>query len=309
MKKISVILLALLFLPGFLSAKKYNLEYNLKKGDSYTVRNLIEMNIGQEIQGQPFDINMSMDMSVNYEIADVSKGLITMKVKYEEFAMTMGMPQGNISFSSSDEPAEEGTPEAIFQKLFSSFNGKSFTVKMNSKGVVNEVDGINKIINGMLEDIVEIASPENKDKAQSLVNEYFKEFFNNEKFSESMEQMTAILPDGKVEIGESWFKDFNTELMQKMNMKNKYTLLNADNDTYTLDISSNVDMVNNMGMINQEISGKQTGSILLDKKSCWIKSGLFEMQAEGVSKVESNGQIMEIPMTMDMMLKYETIKK
>ncbi len=204
MKLLSAALLLLAF-PSFdTKQEKVELRWKWQKGQElvYKSMNRTLMQFG----GSPIDQQMGYTTSMT--ATEVSEsGEAGILVKYLAVVAKGVGPGGEFEYDSEKdkEPPADG-PAAIQARMV----GQSFTMKINPRGRVTEVQGYDKVLEAMMQGVGDEGGPM---KAQ------LKQLFNNEIFKGMMQRMAPPLPEGKVAKGDTWTDDFVVKMPMLGGMK------------------------------------------------------------------------------------------
>ena len=178
------------------STESVQLKFNLPKGKTYDFNMVFDMK--QEVEAR--EMNNHMRFNYDMQVIDEKEKVKTIKTTYKRIDMTMSMGESKMDFSSEKTPSASFDPLQVVSKMLSVIKGKSFTMKVNEKGDISEVDGFEEIGQTMVK---EMNLPE-ASKAQML--EQFKSQFNDEAVKEMFSTAFNIYPDKPVKVGDSWQK-------------------------------------------------------------------------------------------------------
>lgn len=144
-------------------------------------------------------------------------GVATIEATYQRVRMDMDMPgMGKIRYdsdrpeeSTTDEDTELGVVgeqmEDMMVKPLEGLLGETFTYELAPTGKVLSVSGYDKIMQKMFESMEE--NPMGPAMADA-----FGEQLSNDSMKQQLEQMMHVLPEGPVEVSDSW----NVNLRQSM---------------------------------------------------------------------------------------------
>ena len=136
--------LFLFFLLGTITSsvfgQKQNLGFNLKIGQTYNHVMHSSSSIKQEINGQEINIDVTLSGKMAFKVTNLVNTVYSMSVSYEQLAMTMKLPNGEMIFNSEKEDKTD-----IFSSMLGEIKGKQFLVKMTSIGKIVEVENLDFI--------------------------------------------------------------------------------------------------------------------------------------------------------------------
>lgn len=176
------------------SNESVQLKFNMPKGKTYDFNMVYDMK--QEVNAR--EMNNHMRFNYDMQVVDEKEKVKTIKTTYKRIDMVMAMGENKMDFSSEKGTSASFDPMQIVSKMLSVIKGKSFTMKVDEKGDISEVDGFEEIGQTMVK---EMNLPE-ASKAQML--EQFKSQFNDEAVKEMFATAFNIYPDKPVKVGDTW---------------------------------------------------------------------------------------------------------
>ncbi len=300
MKKIITLLFLLVF-TTFAYAQAYELSLNLKKGEKYDQLVSSQMQISQKISGQEIDINLAVDGLMSYRVLSEDKSAYTMEVIYKSMGMKMIMPQMTMDFNSTDEGKEDQ-----FSKMLRAITNQPFEVKMAKNGKVLEVNNLEEIFNSSLSQFENMSAAQMDQMKSQLSQSY-----GTDAFKGNIEMVTAIFPDKKVEIGESWKSNTQLKSGFKAGINTTYTLQEKNEGYYLItgdaeiatEDTEELTQMNGMSM-KFDLDGKMISNIKVDSETGWIIESVIRQNIGGdafisdptgsrndmVSKMKMNGE-------------------
>lgn len=266
MKKGLTILLVFLGISAF---SQIDLEYNLKKGQTYKIATIADQTVEQEVMGNPMNVKQKITMGISYEVVGVSNEVFEIKCTYYRVAyesLAMGM---EVNYDS-ENPTETIDPAAIG---FSAIVDKSFSMKFNKSGEVTEVTGFEKMINEMVDGFGNL-----DEESKAVTKEQLQSQFGGEQLKKTMEQSLKLFPTtGKAKKGDTW-SITSTLGMYAMDISSNYDLVDYNRKTATINVSSQIEpstFTQNTGEMemDMEMSGSQLGQMIIDRSSGMLISG------------------------------------
>ncbi len=299
MKNLTISLFLLAFTTlGF--SQSHELALNLKNGETYEQLVSSQMQILQEISGQKIDIDMNIDGLMAYKVVGEDKDSYTLEVIYKSMGMKMVMQQMTMYFNSSDEGKEDQ-----FSKMLKAITNKPFEVVMAKNGKVKQVNNLEAIFNSSISQFDEMPAAQLEQMKSQLSQSY-----GTDAFKGNIEMVTAIFPDKKVKVGESW--KVNTQLKSgfEAGINTTYTLVEKNKDFYTISGEATIatkdteEMTQMNGMpMRFDMDGKMLSKIKVDSETGWIIEATIDQNIAGdahigdtmgsgvdmVSKMQMNG--------------------
>lgn len=292
MKKLSIF--ALFFLSIITFAQTYNISLNLKKGDTYYTLTDMKMDMLQKVMGQEVPMKMNMLIGLSFSLLDSQKDVYNLQAKYSYIGTSVSMMGQNYMMASD---ADVSIPP---NKLMAAMVNVPFTMKVKSNGDVLEVIGYEKVIEAMKN-----ALPNSPSTIE------FEKSYTKETISQNFKATFFAIPQKPVKIGDTWnavYVTKNNDIDISNNMICKLEAVDGDvyKISYTGDLIAKEGATmekQGMKMNVKKMDGKMSGTLLLDKKSSWVKSsdnvGDLNMQIEA----DMNGNMMPMESKINMIFK------
>ena len=315
MKKICGFLLLMIFVIISCAGPKIDLKFDIKPGSVYKCRVTTNQQISQTIQGQVVDMDQTITMEYRYDVKEINdQGNTIVDIVYERIGYMQDGPLGKIDYRSWEDNKEI---PALAQG-FASLIDQGFTMEISSQGTVVDIKGGDKIIDKMVKDMDLPASDEMTEKIkQSMQNQ-----FGDAALKETMKSMFSIYPDRPVGVGDSWqatwtmSKDFPFPMI----LNNTWKIKEISDTEVILDIHTKVEspeeaiLTQSLGPeIFYDLSGEQSGSMVLDRITGWCTKSQLDQIFEGTIRASdgvSGGQEgLEWPIKVAGTVTIESIKE
>ncbi len=298
MKKLSIFLAAALMImtvaviQSCKSASKTStstmLKFNLEQGKGYDYE--LVWDLDTKVAGQESYISITGLYSMN--VTSIDENIRSVTTAYK--SMRMNMKVGGMTIDiDSDKPAPDNgeaditkNPLGMMNKVIGGIIGKKFIIKVNEEGKVLEVTGFEKIVTDMID------SMNLDDNMKVQVTASFKDQFSEQNIKDQFAQVFTIFPNKEIKVGDSWEKTYSTGGKMAAKYNTTYTVKEIDGShvsmTTKTKIGSNGD--------DEDISGTQSGNILVDSKTGLMINGEFdqeiEVKTQGMTvKVTGKGKI------------------
>lgn len=322
MKKLTVLCLSVLLLFNLIvssscfnsnaektsSNEKIQLSLKMEKGDVKRVKNIIKQDISQEVMGMQQEMTQNTTLFYQYKVTEKNAGNMTVEVLYERVQMYQENQAGVVEYDSDNPP--EVLPDAAVG--YAAIVGKSFTIEITSKGKVTKVNGIDEMINDMIEEME--LDAQNREQVKELM----KNQFGEEAMRGTMENMMAIYPDEKVGINDTWDREFTNTMMIPIQVNNHYKLTDIQSNNVLIDVNSEINSIEGddtfevAGMVMKyDLKGTQSGKITVDRETGWTNDSEIKQKMNGTITVtgEMMGEEgMSWPITINTTIKNETIE-
>ncbi|MTI20043.1 hypothetical protein E1176_03325 [Fulvivirga sp. RKSG066] len=295
--------LLLLTLATVAQAQKYDLGLTLKQGETYNQVMQSDISIVQDFGGQSMEINMKISGNMAFEVAAVENDSYQLKTVFKSLNMAMKMPQGTTEFSS-----ENPTEGDVFSSMLAAIKDQPFDVVMKKNGKVTSVKKLDEMWGKTVDQFEELPAMQKQQIKEQLMKAYGEEAMIG-----NMEMVTAIYPEGKVKIGDTWTVSTNLEAGMAAKLITEYELVSVSGDKITLKGTGNIATedkdayVETNGMkMKYDMSGTMNSDIEVDKNSGWIIEADIVQKIDGDATIKANAQMpndMQIPMKLNTTMK------
>ena len=291
----NVVLFVLLLMASPLVLAQTNLQYKLKEGDVYKVKQEASQVISQELEGAV------------HEITNRVSGLLEFKVVKERdttFEIDLFFRELNLQMTSSIQGelmnvnAREVKENDIQSRIFNSLLNEPVHIVLNNNGDILEVTGGDSLVAKMSG-----ASGIEDEFSLNMMKKSLEREFGSEALSNSYEQMTFIYPSAPVKVGDSW----RNQYLGKLSSDNSWQLEAVTDSSATIRGDARVTMDIAEPMSTMKLAGTQSTWIKTDLLSGFIVSMKVEGTSEGVTIMAQMGDA-EIPTRIESITTYELIQ-
>ena len=286
--------------------QKQNLGFNLKIGQTYNHVMYSSSSIKQEINGQEINIDVTLSGRMAFKVTNLVNTVYSMSVSYEQLAMTMKLPNGEMIFNSEKEDKTD-----IFSSMLGEIKGKQFLVKMTSIGKIVEVENLDFIFENLIDKFPTLTLIQ-----KQQIKTQLKQAYGEKAFKGSFEMITAIYPNTAVAKGGSWEiktlleTGFAATLTTTFELKDKtesYNLIVGKGKIITLDKDAYT-QVN--GMPTQyNLSGTMNSNLKVDPNTGWIIEAKVNQLIAGNVEIKDNPNLpggMITPMSFEHVMNYSS---
>ncbi|HAH50882.1 MAG TPA: hypothetical protein DCL80_06275 [Balneola sp.] len=288
MKKFTFVLTLLLCLPLIVQAQ-IKLNYNINPGSSYITKVVLEQDISQTVMGQTQDIESDQGYGIQLKFTDLEDGKYSVTMVYN--SIMVNQPMAGLDYDSETATSEPtGSAKAIASVLN---NELYFT--LSKKGEVSNISGFEAMLDSMA-----VSMGITDDAQASMFKSQMSSQYNAQSIVDQLKRTLIIFPDKELNKGDTWSEDQSVTVPFAMNIQTTYELADYDDETVTLNISSDIftegDEANMGGAtMTPDLSGVQSGTITIDRNTGLILKGGMEQLVSGILNMTSP-QEMEIPL-------------
>jgi hypothetical protein len=274
------LIVALMFMVQAANAEdKVSLSLKLEKGDSYISTIDMTQTNKQTINGEEQVLTQQMLMSYAYNVTSKNKaGEMDIKLTYKHVKVSQDYGH-QVTAYDSEKPPDFLDPS---MKGLASLPGTELFVKLDSRGKVIEIEGINGMLDKMIA-AMEIPNSANKD---AILADLRKQF-GDDAIRQTIEQITWFYPEKPVAIGESWIAYNDLKAVFPMTTSSTYTLKSSQNGQAQIDLVSDIKSDTtqpiSMGQLEMkyDIAGSQDGSMNVDLTSGLPLSSTVNLNYDG----------------------------
>lgn len=292
---LGIAIITLAFTPA---AKKANFQFKLEDEKVYSQTTQINGVIKQTIQGMVQETSQNATLNLTMELLEDGKDNGIYNIWYNNIGMSIESAMSGQSmkqeFGSDTTGMEKVDPTSL---ILSKMTDQKFRATISRHGDIENVDGLEEIIDGAL--------PEDSASAAGMRSN-ISSSFGDGGFAKNMETVTAIFPDGKVKVGRSWTKESYTSTGMPLIAKNTYTLKSIENNEATIEVSSDLSVDPDNATTNLQgldavffLEGTREGTIRLNAETGWVLEANFKDDITGSLNISPNAQLpdgMTIPM-------------
>jgi len=288
---ISLLWFVLIVSPGF---GQTTLQYNLKKGEVFTIKQEALQQITQELNGKTHEITNSIEGILEFRVLEVRDDSYEIAVTFKDLHLYI--------YSSSegellDVDASEIPEGDIQSRIFNSMLNVPIRILLDRSGDVLKVSGGDSLVARMAN-----ASGVEDHFTLDVMKESLERDFGTEALSNSYEQMTFIYPKVKICVGDSW----ENEYRGKISSSNHWTLDGLNGGHTTIHGNATVLMDLQEATASMSLKGRRKTEVSADTASGFLLAMKVESYSEGFSTIPEMGPE-SIPTTINSTITYKRI--
>lgn len=287
-----------------------SLYINAKAGDSYKYHVTTNSTTAFEANGEKVQSVQDMTTDYTVDVKDVdAEGNLTMDYRYDALKLDIESEGDQESYDS--KTADANDPRA---KLYGSMIGKGFTTKMTKFGEIKEVNGVDELLDSMINSIDD-QGYEDADEVKEQLRETLKQSFGDEALISMLQQSTKVYPQGEIKVGDTWETGYSINSIIQMEISVKYTLEKVEGTTAHVAVTANIETdgakpgVFMNVPVKSTLNGTMMGNIRMDTTNAFLAEGEINQELEGNIAVDiSEEQSVELPMKISMKTTYTMVK-
>ncbi len=293
MKNGAIFVYALLWLMPVFGQTK--LQYNLKAGEVYTVKQEANQIISQELDGAIHELNNNISGLLEFKVISETDSTFNIDFEFKDLNMLM---TSSIQGELMKINAKEVQNSDVQSKIYNSLLNEPFHMVLGKNGDILQVTGGDSLVAKMSR-----ATGIEDEFTLNMMKKSLEKEFGSEALSNSYEQMTFIYPNVPVDIGDNWKNKYSGKLAAN----NTWTLEQLTDSTASISGEASVVMDVSEPASTLKLSGVQSTRIETDLLSGFIISMKVEGNSKGVTFMTQMGD-QEIPTTISSTTTYTLIR-
>ncbi len=270
---------------------QYAFKYNLEKGKTYPLTMAIQSTHTASDGKETMKMSNSSKKSIEYTVKDVQNGIYTLEVNSKHYSEKMTGPDGkSISYdTNSAKPTDKSI--AVSWSIYKAMIGKSYTMKIDQKGKVIAVEGLEPIRKTIENSVKQQLNAEE----QKMLGEVIKNSLSKDVLAAQFEETMNIYPNKNLKLKESWSDSQNiNEGPMKGNITMTRTLSSVEPTKTTITVKGVQKVSGSESQQEVKMSANANadvnGSIILDTESGWINKVSLTKKETLKRTVEGQGQ-------------------
>ena len=291
---------AMLGIPRAVAQESIMLNLHVEPGQEWVQDFEMQQDLEQTVMGQKMPMKQTIGMRMHSTVTDRpgEAGGRWIQMKYTRVWFKQAGAAGELDYDSADPPAELAPAARGYAGLV----GQQLQFEMTPDGRVTEVEGIDELVQNMVEALDLPDGPMKEAATQAMKGQ-----MNEDSIKQMMSLATAIYPPKPVAVGDSWEDRSMLGGMTPMVIDSTFTLKEFDDTTATLAVDGKLAPapdaqpfeMNGMKMMAQ-LGGTQNGTTVLDRDTgLAIKSTVQQSMSGTMSMTTPQGQDMDIDMTVE----------
>jgi len=282
MQALLAALLTLIFSIGLtpgVSRAAVDLRLNLRPGASYRVRSENYNRMVQSMAGIEMEMSQKIVIYYTFTVEKTEpKERYILSVRHEAVSLELDGLKGELRWDSN----VDSKPEHPLARGLAALVGESYTVSLDSRGKVLDVDGLERLAEKMSRQ-VDLPEGDNRE----MVVGGLREMAGEEVQRQMLGQMFGVYPTGPVDIGQSW-SVVDSGGTVPLRRRASLTLRELDNKEAVIGLVAVMNtgdggMRRDLGplQVEMDLAGTQTGTFRLDLKSGWITHRELNIDVSG----------------------------
>lgn len=272
-----------------------NLQYNLKEGEVYKIKQEALQMIFQEMDGAVHELTNEISGLLEFRVIKERDTTFEIDLFFRDLNLVM---TSSIQGELMNVNAREVNENDIQSKIFNSLLNEPVHMILSKNGDILEVTGGDSLVAKMSG-----ASGISDEFSLNMMKKSLEREFGSEALSNSYEQMTFIYPSKPVRVGEIW----KNEYQGKLSSRNSWLLEAVSDSSATIKGEAEITMDVSEPVSTMKLDGSQSTWIETDLLSGFIVSMKVEGSSKGVTIMAQMGDA-EIPTRIQSVTTYELIQ-
>ncbi|RAJ12480.1 hypothetical protein LV92_01715 [Arenibacter echinorum] len=272
------------------------LQYHLKKGDVFKVKQDAEQIITQELDGATHEITNHINGILEFKVLGELNNGYEVALTFKDLNLKM---TSSIQGELMNVKAKEVIDADMQSKVFNTILNNPVKMVLAKTGDILKVQGGDSLVSKMAR-----ASGLEDEFSINMMKKSLENEFGSEALSNSYKQMTFIYPDKKVNVNDIWENVYNG----KLKTTNVWTLKSIEDNKAKISGKAAVLMDVTDANTVMKLSGTQTTTLTADTNTGFIIHMLVEGISTGISTMTQMGG-QEIPTTIKSKITYQLINK
>lgn len=272
------------------------LQYTLKVGDVFRVKQNAKQTIIQELDGSSHEIVNQMNGILEFKVVAIKEKNYIISLTFKDLNLKM---TSSIQGELMNVKAKQVVPGDMQSSIFNSILNSPVRMTLSKNGDILEVKGGDALVTKMT-----AASGLNDDFSLKMMKKSLETEFGSVALSNNYKQMTYIYPSRKIKVGDTWENEYSGKLAATTVWTLKALTLKSATISGKAVVSMNV--VEPASTMN--LTGTQNTSITTNRSTGFIS----KMNVEGVFKgasVMAQMSDQKIPTTIISKITYELINE
>lgn len=279
----------------FTSCKeKYKYELNLNKNKTYRQKNIIDLTIGQEVNGKERTISTRNAFEILYKVISKKDSIMTLKTSIHSIYLKIDTPSEPIIFSTTSNDTSK-----VYNTIFKNMTNRDFILEVSKKGEVINAKNISNIFSNMF-DKLPYLNPKEKEILKSQINQYYNEntFKNMQLFGNNFYPKESVLLKEKW-VNKNKIKRENTILESNCEMtlkkhKKKYAIITFKGELTTIHDKNEITPIS--------LNGTTEGAYKIDPLTGWLKEATIYQNLKGFTETPikiGSSSVIKSPIKID----------
>lgn len=304
----------LFLLSAFLFASAFSfplpdakLEYTFKVGDEYTWTQVSKQKIKQSVMGMEQNTETVYEGGFKLKVVSLTATGAKLETQFTRLKNTVKSPMGDMIMDS------DGATDVKENQIFKAMMNKPFYFIMNKRGIIENVEGVEKLWSGFSG--LGLTEAEVATLQQSM-----EQMLGKSSLKGSFEQAFVTYPDKKIKDGDTWTSQIGAPMSFPLRTDNTWSLVTINNTVATLKgdgTYTTTDTEKTMSLpgglkAKVDLGGNQAMKANVNTKTGWPTDIFVTSELKGKMVILAGGMIpedMDVPMEIASESTFTIVKK
>lgn len=267
----------------------------LKQAATYKSRWISKAHITQTINGQRLDITTAVGAHMQFTVTGINDTLYNIKMRYDSIGLKMDLPGAALAYNSDTVNAKN-----IFSPILNRLKSRSFKLNLSNTGTIVSIDSMETTLKSIIDSVGDFSMLQ---KEQALAQ--LQQTLSTGEVKAGIEAFTCIYPRAPIGQTEKWVVDNTINGRIQAKQHTIYSIKDITPFNCTIEGGATINTVDNAmvslnGMpVKYRLAGRSNASIIIDKKTGWVKQGEIIRSLKGNAEIQDNPKLpggMLIPM-------------
>jgi hypothetical protein len=277
---------------------QYSLELNLEKGNAYFLKITSIIQLSAESNGQKMSIASTITAYTKFKVVQASALGYDLEGNYDSMHMSVKTATSQLEYSSCGSCEQANMAGSAPGSMHSS----PIKLTLLKNGAVSRIE--NPDSSGFSALLKQFPMAEGIKKM--LMLGHFKNAFSGQAMKQNMEKVTALFPNKKVALNESWGTTIEADSTKPLRIQTSYQLVDYQSGFATIKghseskSSKPQKQVHGFGglPLNCDLDGVSESTIQVNAATGWIKQADIRNDLKGHLELTNSGQNQGKPLTI-----------
>jgi len=266
--------ITLFLLSGAAQAMELNL--NVHTGEKYTMHIHEVFQMDMTVANRTIEVKSLSDLNLHMNVLGVDKDQnATIQFRFDSIQLADTVPGTELAYDSS-----LSTPSGPYHAILTNFIGKSFTAKIDRKGHILELHGVDAILNGIMD-----SQPGDEQQKQALKKTIAGEL-SDKALKSTLKNSLEYFPDKSIRNGDTWESKETSTKLAPTTTTNTKKLIGEQNGILRIEVSENTESTPDEGPTKLKLlNANGSGSLAVNKHTGLVQSGNEVVNIDGEMEI------------------------
>ena len=258
------------------AAQAMELSLNVHTGEKYTMHIQEAFQMNMLTANRTIEIKSFSDLNLHMNVLGVDKDQnATIQFRFDSIQLADTAPGTELAYDSV-----QSTPSGPYHAILTNFIGKSFTAKIDKKGHILELHGVDAILNGIMD-----SQPSDEQQKQAL-QKIIAEELSDKALKSMLKNSLDYFPDKSIRSGDTWESKETSIKLGPTTTTNTKKLIGEQNGILRVEVSENTESTPDVGSTKLKLlNANGSGSLAVNKHTGLVQSGNEVVNIDGEMEI------------------------